>query len=301
MALLLCVALIVPSFLLVLSKDEESETKGDAAVAADISNMTGVKTELILNLRQAGLSWNEVLESLEKKGKDNKSAKNDRSELLAGVGIEETIVKLQEEGFVDEDMMEAKMIAERLQFQLQELTDDQAKGPEQPAVLTVAGEEEKKKDAKIEAIRKLSGQFDLGMAVYGMVKLKQSFGSFEAALDEYLLALQLGIRFEQYFEDKEAYLKEKEEKSASLTHDEIITITVVELTMLENVQQNNRQAAEDDRKTPQAEIMASELSSSSKGEMSLHDIPLPQVAEVKPENPAMQVMKEIESLNPNKP
>lgn len=303
-ALMVGVAILAQTYTFVLNdkgkqdKDVLPEVKDDVAIAADISNMTGVKTEDIFKLKQSGLTWNEVLEKLRKTGDDNRSDREQRSELLAGAGIEETISKLQKQGYSEEDILEAKMAAERLQFQLQDIAGNHAAKPEIP--LPAAMTEEEKKGRTKETIRKLADQFDLSTAVYGMVVLREELSSLEAALDEYLLALQIGIRFELYFSDRKAYLKEKEEKSAGLTQDEIITASVVERVQLEEVQEDNRMMTEG-RFTAHPEQQVSTSLQDSEKESLLPDVPQPGVHDVRPENPAEKIMQEIEALNPNRP
>ena len=251
-ALIVGIALVAQTFTVVLidkvAQMEQAglpEAKGDEAIAADISNMTGVKTEEIFKLKQSGLSWNEVLEKLRTTGKDNRSDREKRSELLAGAGW-------SGDGRDDFQIAEARIYRGR-DHGSQDVSGEIAVPvagycgqsrcqPEipQPAAMTA----EEKQERKRESIRKLAGQFDLSTAVYGMVVLREELGSVEAALDEYLLALQIGIRFEQYISDKAAYLKEKEEKSAGLTLDEIITAAVVEMIQLEQVQKDNRLVTE---------------------------------------------------------
>lgn len=303
-ALAVGIAILAQTFAFVLNgkgnrdKAAVPEAREDAAIAADISNMTGVKAEDILKLKQSGFTWNEVLGKLKKNGNDNREDREKRSELLAGAGMEETISQLQKKGFSEEDILEAKMAAERLQFQLQEMANDRAARPEIP--LPAAMTEEGKKERRTETIRKLAGQFDLSAAVYGMVMLREELGSLEAALDEYLLALQIGIRFEKYLDDKEAYLKEKEEKSAGFAQDEIITVSVVETVLLEQVQQDNRMAADGGFAVQPGQIVSSPSPDSEK-EPLLPDVPQPGLADVRPENPTKQIMKEVEALNPNRP
>lgn len=302
-ALIVGISLVAQMFVFVLNGKGDSDTsrlpepQDDGVIAADISNMTGVEAEDILKLKQSGLTWNEVLEKLKTTGSDNQGDKDKRSELLAGTGIEETISMLQEQGHTEEEIVEAKMTAERLQFQLNEIAAEDVGAPQIPTPVANA---EEKKDKNTETIHKLAEQFDLSTAVYCMVILKKELGSLEAVLDEYLLSLQIGVSLKQFISDKDAYLKAKQEKSAGLTQEEIITASDVEMAMLEKIKQDNRSVAEDELSF-QSEHNVSSSSQDSEIESLLPDVPQPGVDNVRPENPTEQIMKEIEDINPNRP
>ncbi|THF72583.1 hypothetical protein [Cohnella fermenti] len=299
-AMLVVVALVAETFVYVLGSKEErassvvNEAQDDGTIAADISNMTGATTEDILKLKRTGMNWNEVLEKLKQTGYDNSEKKEQRTELLAGTGIEETMTLLVEKGFSQEEITEARMLAERLQFQLKELSAaDVGAAP----TVSLTGTENKG-DESLQAILKMAEQFDLSEAVYNMVLLKKEFGSYEAVLDEYLLSLQIEVDLQQYMSDKEAYLKAKQEKSAGLAHDEIVTSSVVETALLEKIQRSNRSLQGDDVGVANAVLPSSVQDSNSS--TPLPDVPQPVARDVKPANPADQVMREIEAINPNR-
>lgn len=303
-ALFIGIALIAQMFLFVLDDKALTQTNAESSngqsednkIAADISNMTGVTIEEILKLKQTGLSWNEVLGKLKnEKSSDSQNDKNKRSELLAGTGIGEDITqKLLAQGFSNEEILEAKMLAERVQFQLKEIVNDAKVTPLNPVPEV---NPDKKKDDKTSAFQKIAEQFDVDSVLYFMLVLKKDFGSLEAVLDEYLFALQIGVNLEDYILDKEKYLKTKEEKSIGITRDKVITMSVVESALLEKIQQDNQ--------TDKDEFMiqgkGDPSSKDSKEKSLLPDVPLPTIKDVKPGNPAAEIMKEVNVLNPNKP
>lgn len=299
-ALLIVVALIAESFVYVLKSKAERELGGemeaqeDRATAADISNMTGATTEDVMQLKQSGLNWNEVLERLKQTGHDNRSEKEQRSALLAGTGLEETMTQLEQKGFTQEEITEARMLAERVEFQLKEVGGDRGSSP----TIAASDKEKKGEEGRLESIASLAEQFILSEAFYDMVVLKKELGSYEAVLDEYLLSLQLGISLQQYVSDKEAYLKAKQEKSTDLSPDEIVTAADIEMVLLEKIQQNNRDIQE---VTPAvSDIVGAASVKDSNPSTLLPDVPQPAVDDVKPENPADQVMREIQAINPNR-
>ncbi|MDR6553470.1 hypothetical protein [Paenibacillus qinlingensis] len=300
-AVIIGVSLIAQMFLFVVgdkaltTTNAESSQSDDNKTAADISNMTGVKIEEILKLKQSGLSWNEVLDKL-KQAPNTDTQKGNRSNLLAGMELgEDAVAKLIAQGFTNEEIMEAKMLAERVQFQLKELVNDTKITPQVP-VLEI--KLDTKKDDKLSEFPKITEQFDVNSVLYFMLMLKKDFGSLEAVLDEYLFALQIGINLEDYIQDKDKYLKAKEEKSIGLTRDKVITMSVIESALLEKIQQNNQTAK--DEFTTQGKA-GSATTKDTKEKSLLPDVPLPTVKDVKPGNPAADIMKEVNVLNPNKP
>lgn len=303
-AVLLGIILIAQMFIFVIDDKAVPQTKAetnadgndDSKIAADISNMTGVKIEEIIKLKQSGLSWNEILEKLKNGSKgDDQQDKSKRSDLLAEAGIEDVVKKLQDQGFSHEEILEAKMVGERVEFQLKEITNATEVTPPNPIPDMNL---DKKKEEKKEIFKKIAEQFEVKSAIYFMMMLKKDFGSLEAALDEYLSALQTGLNLEDYIQDKEKYVKAKEEKGMGMTRDSIITVSAIELAMLENIQHNN-QTAKDDELITQGK--GSSVAKESKEKTLLPDVPMPGVKDVKPDNPAAEIMKEINGLNPNKP
>ncbi|KQN96000.1 hypothetical protein [Paenibacillus sp. Leaf72] len=305
-AIVVVIALITETFVLLLdnnlinpNKEEAAvEMKSDSMMAADISNMTGVKAEEIIKLKDTGLSWNEVLEQL----KSTKLAGNDedrskRSGLLAESGMDEVTSKLQAQGYQNEDILEAKMLAERLQFQLKELGGGNQPAP---AVQVPTASIDKKEEDQQERYEKLLQQFNVADAVYFMLLLEDKVGSAETVLDEYLVALQLELDLNLYISDQEAYIKARDEKRMSSPSHEMITMSGIELALLEQIQKSNTRIKDNLTTTTQGTTASIDVKDS-KGENILPDVPLPVVEDIRPGNPAADVMKEIEAINPNRP
>ncbi len=230
-AVMIGIALLLPVFLMntqVIGQNPGNEPDSETLrVAADISNMTGVKVEEIIRLKENGRTWNEVLDMLRGYGAGENDEKDKRYGLLEQSGIgEDYILRLKDEGYTGEEISEARLLAERVIFQLGEITRANR--------LTDASPDNSSYCILLEKI-------DLKTAVYLMLKLKDHFDSMEEVLDEYLCALQIGVDLEQYLTDKEAYLKQKETKSMGLSNEKIITIADIEEKMLEKIRQENAQ------------------------------------------------------------
>lgn len=245
-------------------------------IADDISNMTGVKVERILELKNRGKNWNEILNYLKNNNEANiEGQKEKRDKTLNGFDIgSDYIEKLKSEGFTENEIMEAKILVERVVFQLKEIVNVQNND---------------KQDTS--AFSDLLSKIDSKSAVYLMLKLKTEFGGIEAVLDEYLFALQAGIKLEDYLKDKKAYERDKTEKGAGMSQDKVITMALIESKMLEKVQSENqanknRSIAEDGNKKDK-------VSAKTDGKVELPEAPVHEQLDVKPANPRDEVLKEI--------
>ncbi|CAG7658642.1 hypothetical protein ACFQI7_32640 [Paenibacillus allorhizosphaerae] len=276
-----------------------AQSGDEARAAAEISNLTGVRTEEILRIKHTDLSWNQVLEVLKNRHPNGIEAqKEQRSSLLAQAGTGDELIKqLMEQGYSHEEIMQAKLLAERVQSQLQELTDTDRK----PLVERPSAEllpDRKGKD-KAEAYRKLAEGFQTQAAIVFMLELKSAFGSMEAVLDEYLLSLQAELKLEDYLKDKDAYLKAKADKLAGITPDRIVTVSSLEQELLEIIKADN-QGLKDDPMSG-GSLSSVQNKETKVRDSPLPDVPVPSVKDVKPVNPADQIQKELNALNPNKP
>lgn len=271
----------------------DSAESADPSIAADISNLTGVKTEEVLKLKQSGLTWNGVLDQLKAGNGGTDEQREARSGLLAESGMEDIVAKLRESGFEDGQIHEAKMLAERIGFQLEEIAS--GTGAPQPAV-PVPGEDGT--DTALEAIRQVAERYEAGMALYYMLVLQKELGGPEAVLDEYLLALQIGIDLEDFARDREAYEQAKAEKLASLKPTDRVTAAGVDEAMLERFRQNPVSigaSASEAGATDTAKLEGT------KADSVLPDAPVPEMRDVRPVNPAEQLRQELDALNPNLP
>lgn len=281
-----------------LRQAEEQEL----TIASTISNLTGVPSEKILDMWIEGFSWNEILERL----KDGKLAEVDREDmdrLLAAEGLGENVVDtLLGMGFDRDEITGVKLLVERVLFNLEEIT--------------AFGDNDEYRDLK--------SLIDIDRAVYYMLVLQDDFGDMHKVLDEYLLALQVGLDLGMYIEDAKKYEEEKLQKIA-LGNIQVITCGMIEEKMLETVRSRadinserefshehmNDGPVDPDGEIPETPGIMSELSGTMSGlpetmpELpeaipGLHEISpeLPEIVNSKSVNPAQRLMDEIRLINP---
>ncbi|NQX48219.1 hypothetical protein HQN87_23100 [Paenibacillus tritici] len=283
-----------------LNKEEaiqESSRQQDEQTAAELSNLSGVAAKHILEMKQAGSSWNEITETLKHQlPANNKEDKLSRSNLLHEAGLgEELLNELRQKGYDDDEIMEAKMLTERTMQQLKEVTGSAAISAtvEAPAAMSDmnASAEEELQSAYVA----INGQFNEGEAVTLLLTLQQDLGSMEEVMNEYLLSLQIGLNLKDYITDPKMYQENKEQKTITLREGEIVTLELLEKTMLEKLQQGKEELHRE------VEEGISEVKSlTNEGQNSLlPDINPPTVQDVMPQNPAEAVRQEIQAMNPN--
>ncbi|MFZ5968692.1 MAG: hypothetical protein ACOYVK_16180 [Bacillota bacterium] len=294
-AILLGIALLVPMSIFSMNgfgtKAVAQDKSEEERIAAEISNMTGVKVEEILKLRDDKKTWNEIMEMLKNnEGNENQAEKDKRNRLITEMGLREELIRKLADEFSSEEIMEAKLLIERLLFQLQEITEKDEKSVANPSIDVNSVSEE----GHIEDYEKLMEKIDPDTAVYLTLKLEKDFGSKEAVLDEYLYALQADLNLENYMKDKDQYLKEKEEKSIGMIQEKIITLAKIEEKMLRKIQQENADNT-DPIEMKNDNVLTEE------GDIG-HDVtvesPLPEIKDVKPLNPADAIMEEINAIDP---
>lgn len=277
----------------------EQLSEDEKRIAADISNTTGVEMKEILKLHENGLSWNEILDRL--KGRlENTGDRKQRDKLLTNDGIgADYIEALKKEGFKNEEIMEAKLLVERVLFQLHEITGENGFQPADPQAeinteIKNTGSGQSGNEEDISPYTELEGKLDARTAVMLMLKLRQEFGSFERVLDEYLYALQAGLALEEYLKDREAYEKQKDEKSLTLDAQKVITMAKIEEMMLKKLQQSNTQNKPD---TPDR-IEPGETPDKTEADQDIPKPPVPDMEDVKPKNPSDEIMNEIKQISP---
>ncbi|WP_040950110.1 hypothetical protein [Gorillibacterium massiliense] len=269
---------------------------GDLSTASDISNMTGVSTERILQMRSAGKSWNEILEDL-KAADTSKTSKSDRSQSLLEEGLgEDAVQRLVSAGYTKQDIQNAKMLAERVTMQIRELTDTGGL----PAVDLPSASPDNQGTSDREKFRTeltgVAGKFDLETAVRFMLELKIAFGSMEAVLDEYLYALQFDLDLGQYSKDKDQYIQDKENKKTEHPDATVISMAEIEKRLLEQIQsENKKEQGAAGSKT----VDPARPDSSAPAVNPLPEPPSATPEDVKPVNPAKAVEAEMQKLNPN--
>lgn len=289
------------------SSDNEASAQvvsgNDLATAAEISNLTGETTESILKMKASGQSWNAILEQL--KGGDSAEERKDkaaRGMLLMETGLsEDTVQHLKAEGYAEEEIWSARLLVERAAMQMKELAEsaDSTTQSPKPEVPTAALHdiEDKDKEQFLEELRNIAAQFDLDTAIKLLLALKDDFGSYEAVLDEYLLSLQWGLDLEVYKKDKDAYEQDKTNKSSEFVNQVTVTLAEIESRLLEESRNNNESMKDQTLAINPLASGKSEQSGDAKNP--LPEVPMPQVEDVKPRNPADVIQEELNRMNPN--
>lgn len=269
----------------------------DRRIAGDVSNMTGVDIEEVLALKNSGKTWNEVLEEL--KGANFKTGSSiQRDNLLSQSSIsKDELMEFKKEGYSDTELQQAKLLVERVAFQLRELTMDDTAA----ATVPEPGKTDSVTSDSIKIYQDIALQFDTKKCLYLTLKLKNDFGSMDNAIDEYLYSLQLGIDLALYIADIDEYNKQRKERSTGVNIQNIVTASKIEEKILEKLQKNN--SSMDD-------IVKNNVSSSLKAEAQIQtpittndaipDIPIPGpgYGNVNPENPADLIKNEINLIDP---
>ncbi len=299
-AILIALAMLVETIAFTMTGYAKNDTNAEFEIAKedrntilDISNMTGVETDEIIKLRKEGKTWNEILELI-KNNPDYKSEGDStkRNDTLTNTNMDEdTIKKLKEEGFTEEQIIEAKSLVERVIFQLEEIANMQAVAPLQPEVGVNANEV---MEDNLTAYVELSGKINLNEAVYLILKLEDELGSIQAVLDEYICSLQLDIDLKQYLINKEEYKKQKQQKLAEMLVQDIITAAVIDEKMLDMLQSKNK-------KDEESLVVKTDIPTipDTVIESPLPDIQTPEALGIKPQNPAEAILQEIEGLKNN--
>lgn len=265
----------------------EQTGSDDKKVAGDISNLTGIDVNSILSMKNEGLSWNEIMEKLKDIQSMDENNRRDRNNFLLNQSVdEETINRLKKEGFSEEEIIEARLLIERVQFQLNEITKERMNPLSEGSVSGTTEDE-------LSAYEELAAGIDMVVCLPLLLRLKKDFGSYEKALDEYLLSLQLNMDLSLYLEDKEAYLMEKNAKSFGK---KLITVQSIEEKMLLKLQEENMENMTHMQSLKPAPTDIMQPNGEASG--NIPDIPEPKIDSVIPENPADALMNEINKINP---
>ncbi|MCE3199832.1 hypothetical protein [Paenibacillus sonchi] len=274
---------------------EMSSEQQDEQTAADLSNLTGVAVNQIMEMKNSGSSWREITETLKNlPPANNKEDKINRSNLLHEAGLgEEVLNELRQKGFQDDEIMEAKLLTERIIQQLKEVIDSTVTTVESPAAL--AGNTQLAEAELQSAFVKINDLFNEVQSVKLILTLQQDFGSMEAVMNEYLLSLQIELNLEDYITDKKSYQEKKEQRTITLKENEIVTMEILEKAMLDQLQQGKE---EGDIEARGGDIEAA-TPSDEKKDSPLPDIHPPTVQDVIPQNPGKALRQEIQAINPN--
>jgi hypothetical protein len=255
-----------------------SKDKGDRKTAEDISALTGRSASSLLRLKADSGGWNAALKTLAKGGADEKTTAEELAELLNG------------ESFTDDEIKAAKAAALQVAFHLDEISrNGDSLAPGRTAGF---GEDE----SESEKYEKLGDAFDQNLAVYLSLKLKEKFGSIDAALDEYLYSLQIGVDLSLCVADEQEYEKQVLEKAAELSREDALTAAKIADYALTSAQTAKQSASPSPGAAGEnAPETAPELPDPKAAAASA--APNLTVENPKPQDPTQAVMDEIDAIN----
>ena len=264
----------------------------DLMTAAELSKLSGATVDTIMELKKQKGEWNDVIEILKNDPKYKSGfSQADMDSMLSTSGLtDEDISKLKEQSYEDRDIIEAKALVERIQYQLGEVKRRNVETSLSPEA-SINNTDVNEKEGDLAIYYKVLDSMNLKVAVTLLLMLRSEFGSFEAVLDEYLLSLQLEINLEDYLKDKEAYKKLKQEKSMTIAPLSIVTMARIEEMMLKALYQTN--------KTDTNMILTPNLipTTYSEGKGMTPVVTVPDVSSPKPENPLDNITNEINGIN----
>lgn len=265
------------------AKHQASEA--DRKMAQDISDVTGVSTATLLNMKTNQNSWNDVLQKVQDGGVE--TAQDMTEEELSALTAEQP----------EEDVEEVSALAERVVFNLQEIVAKQSMQNIQETVeVQVPGAEDSETEYDFET---LAAQFQKNRSIYLTLLLKDEFGSFEQTMDEYLYSLQVEVDFSLCLADRESYDEEIAQASAQLMRSDAITVSLIEQTMLEllNAKEDAAENASDSEavSTPDIPEVAVPDTDAGLGESITPAAP---VIETNPETPSVRpdIYNELERI-----
>lgn len=266
-------------------------------IAADISSSTGVEIEKVLALKNDGMSWNEILDYLKGKGGSLDGRVKMEELLTEDLLGEEEAEQLLTAGFTTKEIQQASLLAERVQFQLQEITSsNDTEITMHTQKVPVADEINTSENEDLEVYSVLEEKFSLKTVIILMLKLQASFGSMEQVMDEYLYSLQVDLNLEEYLTDSEAYLDKKKDKSMETANKRILTMSDIETGMIKAIQQK-------DVDNTVIEDADTSINPTDNGGVAVEegpDSPLPEIRDVTPANPGEDILLEIQQINPLK-
>lgn len=254
----------------------------DKLTAEKISNITGEAAEKIEKLKGGSKDWNEVLDKLKvKSGKQNSLTDTKLQE-----NFDDIVKDLLKQGYSNETIMEAKLMAERVETELEDINQ------QYEAQLNAAAADENNKEDEVQPFLELQKKYKPEDALIFLLKLKTFFDTREKVLDEYLYSLQIDIDLNLYMKDKNEYEKEKSDKSSQIDTNKIINLEKIEEKQLELIQKQNKNTKSEveSNKNNTSEGNATSISSDK-------DSPLPETT-INHNSPSEnQVIDEINNIN----
>ena len=265
----------------------------DRVTAEQISNMTGVKVEDIAKLKSESKDWNEVLSKLRSKNyKVSKEELENRKTILAGNGqASDFVTNLKSLGYSNDDIINAKMLVERVESQLSEI----AQFNEENINTAKAISETDSTEEDLTQFVELSGKYKINDGTAFILKLNKDFSTPESVLDEYLLSLQLGLDLNLYISDKKEYEKQKADKGSLIDGNRIITVAKIEEKALSLIQKRNK--LNDNLDTSNKQVI--DKTNPNSNVSTNVEVPLPKTEVKKPNSSANDVTNEINNINNN--
>ncbi|WP_202708416.1 hypothetical protein [Sporosalibacterium faouarense] len=286
---LLVITLLIP--LVITGLSAGGFNGDDLRIATEISNLTGVDINRVLELKSIRGSWNQVLDMLRSEKSRQKSKDKRSNGILQSSVSDKFVKKLIDEGNTEADVMDAKMLVEKVIYQLNEITNSVA---ETVSVSNaVIGEDGENND--IAQYVNLKNKIDMETAISVILKLQDKYDTIETALNEYLYSLQLDINLEDYINNQEKYEEEKEKKRMEINLTQIITLSEIESEVLAKIQRENEEQLSLGKSSLEAEGEPLENNLYNEN----LDVPNVSVEDVKPLNPTEELMNEIRVINPN--
>ncbi|MTI48640.1 MAG: hypothetical protein FH761_12415 [Firmicutes bacterium] len=286
---LLVITLLIP--LVITGLSAGGFNGDDLRIATEISNLTGVDINRVLELKSIRGSWNQVLDMLRSEKSRQKSKDKRSNGILQSSVSDKFVKKLIDEGNTEADVMDAKMLVEKVIYQLNEITNSAA---ETVSVSNaVIGEDGENND--IAQYVNLKNKIDMETAISVILKLQDKYDTIETALNEYLYSLQLDINLEDYINNQEKYEEEKEKKRMEINLTQIITLSEIESEVLAKIQRENEEQLSLGKSSLEAEGEPLENNLYNEN----LDVPNVSVEDVKPLNPTEELMNEIRVINPN--
>jgi len=268
--------------------NEYATTDDDRKMAEDISDITGISVYRLLEMRENAMSWNDVMDTIQREG-------------VADIDITDSELEALISAFPQEDIDYASAMVSRVIFNLREINakEDNA-AAEVPAanILNPAAEDDEYD------FKSLEGGFHRNYAIYLVLALKGDFGSMELALDEYLYCLQIDVDLALYISDKDKYDRQLAEKSGHLLRNKAITAAIIEEKMLGMLSGNTTDAAGADTTNS---VLSAEADSAAGVAPPIPDMPsvptaetmIPAIENPMPKAPTVGIYDEINAINEN--
>ncbi|TCK93195.1 hypothetical protein EDC19_1384 [Natranaerovirga hydrolytica] len=259
-AYILIIVILIPTAVsayafLELPRKAEDIDKSTYNLIQDLSNETGTHVEDILRWYEQGFDWNQIIRMASR----HESQGEDLFDLTTGL-------KDVEEKYSEEEILEARQRIDSVVFKLEE-------------VISLSKEDKADYEDLMNSIHKEE-------ALYWTLTLKDLLGSYNEALNEYLIAIQLELDLYVLLEDQDIYEQEKFNQQL-LKNNPIITIDEIEKAVLEMLNNHSSKEEKDTTTTIDVGIQAPKV-----------ETIIPEVKNPAPVNPLEAIQEEINTILP---